>query len=478
MRAAYFYFLPLSVLLAPPCCAQDKTQKQSNILMIAIDDLNDWVGVLRGHPQARTPNIDRLAAKGVLFANAHAQAPICNPSRASIMTSLYPASTGIYFNTGAIQESPAARKNIVMPRRFEREGFHVSGAGKLFGGPQDEKYIPYYAGSFGGFGPLPEKKLSAFDGVRLWDWGAYPDRDEEMPDYKVATWAVEQLQAGQSQPFFLAVGFYRPHVPLYAPQEWLDKYPLESIQLPSVPPADMDDLPPYVTSLRSWEDIYVEPTHDWIVKHNQWRRLVQAYLASVTFVDHQIGRVLDALEKSHYSDNTQIVLFSDHGFHLGEKQAWGKQTLWEVSTRVPMIVAGPGIGKGKVCMKPVQLLDIYPTLLELAGLEADPSHEGHSLVPLLEDPRARWPHMARTGFGPGNEAVRSERYRYIHYNDGSEEFYDHRHDPHEWHNQCDNPMYNDIIQAHRSLIPQKNHPVVGEGSTGHKVYSATEALRK
>ena len=252
MKASYISLFLLTVLPELACHAQDKVQEQANILMIAVDDLNDWVGILRGHPQARTPNIDRLAAKGVLFANAHAQAPICNPSRASIMTSLYPASTGIYFNAGAIAESPAARKNIVMPRRFEKEGFHVSGAGKLFGGPQDEKYIPDYGGSFGGFGPLPEKKLSGFDGVRLWDWGAYPDRDEEMPDYKVAAWAVQQLEAGQSQPFFLAVGFHRPHVPLYAPQEWFDSYPLESIQLPSVHATDMEDLPPYVTSLRRY----------------------------------------------------------------------------------------------------------------------------------------------------------------------------------------------------------------------------------
>lgn len=478
MNTSFISLILLHCILALRCQAQEEKREQANILLIAVDDLNNWVGALKGHPQVRTPNIDRLASKGVLFTNAHAQAPICNPSRVSIMTSLYPASTGIYFNAGNIEESPVARKNTHMLQRFETEGFHVSGAGKLLGVPQEEKYVPNYGGGFGSYGPLPEKKLSGFEGERLWDWGAFPDRDEETPDYKVAGWAVEQLKGKKNQPFFFAVGFYRPHVPLYVPQEWLDRYPLESIQLPLVYKNDMKDLPPYVTNLRSWEDIYLEPTHNWIIKHNQWQRLVQAYLASVSFVDHQIGKIIDALEQSPYRDNTQIVLFSDHGFHLGEKQAWGKQTLWEVSTQVPMIIAGPSIKGGRVCKKPVQLLDIYPTLLELARLNSDQSLEGHSLVPLLNDTAASWPHMSRTSFGPGNEAVRSERYRYIHYNDGSEEFYDHQNDPHEWHNQRDNPQYYDIIRAHRSFIPKSSHPVVGKGSTGHKVYSATEALKK
>lgn len=474
MKSPSFLVL-LFIFVAIVCQAQEPVKNQRpNVVLILVDDLNDWVGVLGGHPQVRTPNIDRLAARGMLFANAYAQAPICNPSRASIMTSLHPTTTGIYFNTGEIDESSPAQKNIVMPRRFKREGYRVMGAGKLFGGKLEERYVPGYEGGFGGFGPLPETKLSGFVGVPLWDWGAYPGRDEETSDYKVAEWAVNRLQGTQPQPFFLMAGFYRPHVPLYVPQKWLDEYPSESIQLPAVVENDMDDLPAYATTLRSWENIYVEPTQNWIIKNNQWQTLVQTYIASITFVDHQIGNVLDALEQSPYKDNTYIVLLSDHGFHLGQKKAWGKQTLWEVSTRVPMIIAGPNIGKG-ICKKPVQLLDVYPTLLELTGLEADPRHEGHSLVALLKNPGTDWPHMARTSFGPGNHAIRSERYRYIHYNDGSEEFYDHQNDPHEWYNQSDNPDYADLIRKHKSLLPEKNYPVVGNGSTGHKVYAATEA---
>lgn len=189
---------------------------------------------------------------------------------------------------------------------------------------------------------------------------------------------------------------------------------------------------------------------------------------------HPFGRVLEAFENSSYKDNTYIVLFGDHGFHLGEKEAWAKQTLWEDGTRTPMIIIGPGIPEGKVCNKPVQLMDIYPTLLELTGHEADPKHEGHSLVELLSDPGTDWPYMARSSFSPGNYAIRSERYRYIHYKDGSEEFYDHRNDPNEWHNQINNPEMAEIIEKHRVVLPEKSHPIIGRGSTGHKIYDSLE----
>jgi len=197
----------------------------------------------------------------------------------------------------------------------------------------------------------------------------------------------------------------------------------------------------------------------------------------VSFVDHQIGRILDALDASPYRDNTYIVLYSDHGFHLGEKERWAKRSLWEDSTRVPMMIAGPGLAAGKVCTKPVQLLDIYPTLLDLAQLEADPKLEGHSLAPLLKNPESDWPHMARTSFGLGNVAIRSERYRYIHYNDGSEEFYDHSNDSHEWTNLSNNPEVASKIKAHRTFLPEASHPILKGNSTGHKAYAASEAVR-
>ena len=318
-----------------------------NVLLIAIDDLNDWIGCMGGHPQAKTPNIDRLAARGVLFNNAHCQSPVCNPSRASMMTSLYPATTGIYFLNPDLSKSPLAKKNTLMPQRFVQEGYQVTGAGKIFHGNQNQRYLPNWAGSFGAFGPSRKEKLSSFPGVRPWDWGVYPERDEQMPDHKIAAWAVDELKKKQDKPRFLAVGFYRPHVPQYAPQKWFDLYPLESLQLPKVLENDLDDVSEYGINLTRLESRGT--THEWVVKNDEWKPLVQSYLACVSFVDHQVGKVLDALDNSPAKDNTLIILYSDHGFHLGEKERWAKRSLWEDSTRVPLIVAGPGVAQGKVC---------------------------------------------------------------------------------------------------------------------------------
>ena len=455
-----------------------KVSEKPNVLLIAVDDLNDWVGVLGGHPQARTPNMDRMAERGVLFSNAHCQAPVCNPSRASVMTSLYPSSTGIYFLNPDITESPVARKNIVMPKRFLKEGYNVFGAGKLFhnGKGINELHVPNYAGQFGGFGPMPEKKISDYPGHPLWDWGVFPERDDQMPDYKIASWAEERLAEKQDRPFWMGVGFYRPHVPQFAPQKWFDMYPLESLQLPKTIADDLKDISSYGVDITRLK--HVSPTLEWVTENDQWKPLVQSYLACVSFVDEQIGRVLTALDKGDYGENTYVVLFSDHGFHLGEKERFAKRSLWEDGDRVPLIIVGPGIPKGKVCNKPVQLLDIYPTLLALSNLEPDPKHEGNSLVPLLQNTEIEWPHYSRTCFGPGNYAIVSERYRFVQYNDGSEEFYDHKNDPQEWYNEIGNNDYTEIVEKHRAQVPQERYEILGKGSTGHLSYEASEKNRK
>jgi arylsulfatase A-like enzyme len=449
-----------------------------NILLIGVDDLNDWIGCLGGHPQAITPNFDRLAARGVLFSNAHCQSPVCNPSRASLMTSLYPSTTGIYFLSPDPIESPVANEVTWMPQRFQNAGYYVTGAGKLFhnGERQNEKYVPNYGGQFGGFGPYPREKLSPYSGHPLWDWGVFPEEDEQMPDYKIAEWASNRLAEKHDSPFWIGIGFYRPHVPQYAPQKWFDMYPLETLQLPAIVPNDLDDIPPYGIDISRLN--HVHPPFEWVIENDQWKPLVQSYLACVSFVDAQLGKVLDALENSEYKDNTYIVLFSDHGFHLGEKERFAKRSLWKDGAGVPLIIAGPGISRGQICNKPVQLLDIYPTLLQLAGLEADPKLEGNSLVPLLKDTEANWPYMARTSFGPGNYAMISEHFRYIQYNDGSEELYDIINDPHEWRNIVKKPELIDIIKQHREQIPVQRHQILGKGSTGHDSYQATEAKNK
>jgi len=454
----------------------NKHKKSPNVLLIGVDDLNDWIGCLGGHPQAITPNFDRLAAQGVLFTNAHCQAPVCNPSRASMMISLYPSTSGIYFLNPDPIESPVANEVTWMLQRFQNEGYYVTGAGKLFHGKQNERYVPNYGGSFGGFGPYPEEKLSPYPGHQLWDWGVFPEDDAEMPDYKIAEWAAGKLFEKHDSALCLGVGFYRPHVPQYAPQKWFDLYPMETLQLPAIVPNDLDDIPWYGIDITRLN--HVHPPFDWVIENDEWKPLVQSYLACVSFVDEQLGKVLDALEGSEYKDNTYIVLFSDHGFHLGEKERFAKRSLWKDGAGVPLIIAGPGISKSQICNKPVQLLDIYPTLLELTGIEADPRLEGNSLVPLLNDQKANWPHLSRTSFGPGNYAIISEKYRFIQYHDGSEELYNLNNDPHEWYNIANKPENNEIVRQYREHIPVQRHKILGKGSTGHNSYEATEKKMK
>ncbi len=457
--------------------ATEKVEPEKpNILLIAVDDLNDWVGCMGGHPQTKTPNIDKLAEMGTLFTNAHCQATVCRPSRISLMTSLYPSTTGLYFLNPKRDQSPEAMKNTVMPERYVDEGYYVSAAGKLFHSGENKIFFPKYGGTMGGFGPLPEEKLTGMPGTKLWDWGIYPDVDEKMPDHKIANWVVEEIKQNHEKPFFIGAGFYRPHVPQYAPKKWFDLYPEESVKLPEMIENDLDDIPGYGINLTRLK--HIAPTMDWVIQNNEWKPLVRSYLACVSFVDHQIGKLLDAIEASPHKDNTYIVLFSDHGFHQGEKERWAKRSPWADGTRVPLIIAGPGIEKHQVCNKPVELLDIYPTLLELTGMKADPAHEGQSLVPLLKDYDARWPHIARTELGKGNCAISSERYRFISYLDGSEEFYDLRNDPNEWYNLINEKSLQKEIEKHRKQLPVEMADILGSGSTGHKAYKASGELIK
>jgi len=442
--------------------------ERPNVLLISVDDLNDWVGCLDGHPQSRTPNIDRLAQNGTLFENAHCQSPVCNPSRASMMTGRYPHSSGVYFLSPDLRQAPVLKDVATMPEVFAANGYRTMATGKLFH-TGDKRFFQEYQRS-GGFGPRPAKKISQPHGHPLWDWGVYPESDDDMPDRKAAKWAAEKLSQPGDEPFFMGVGFYRPHVPMYAPQKWFDLHPRNEIQLPLVREDDRNDLSQYAIDLTNLR--HVSPTHEWITGAGQWEHAVQAYLASVTFADDCLGIVLDALAASDHADNTIVVLFSDHGFHLGEKQRWAKRTLWEDGTRVPVIISAPGITPGQRSNRPVELIDLFPTLLELAGLPADADQQGDSLVPLLKSPAAEWDHPAITSFGPGNYAVRSTRYRFIEYHDGSRELYDHETDPHEWNNLATDEKYAGVIAEHAASIPKEQHSVLPGDSTGHQAYAA------
>ena len=469
--------IPL-LLLATLATTAWAAPKQPNVLLISIDDLNDWTGCLGGHPQAKTPHIDRLAARGTLFANAHCQSPVCNPSRASLMTGRYPHTSGVYFLGPDLKQAPSLKNLDTLPERFAQHGYRTLAAGKLFHGG-DGRFFQEYGGSMGGFGPRPKKKISQPHGHPLWDWGAFPDRDDAMPDHKIAHWAVNKLKtmpADLDKPFFMGVGFYRPHVPMFAPKKWFDLFPREEIQLPEVKANDREDLSDYAIALTN--DKHVSPEHEWVVSAGEWDHAVQSYLASTAFADHCLGLVLDALDASPHKDNTIVVLFSDHGFHLGEKQRWAKRTIWEDGDRVPLIVSAPGMKAGQRTAKPAQLLDIFPTLLALTGLPADDAQEGNSLLPLLKNPQAEWPHISLSSFGQGNYAIRSEHFRYIRYADGSEEFYDHRNDPHEWNNMIGNADLADAIEQHRQHLPKKDVPTLPGRSTGHNAYEAASRFVK
>ncbi|MHC4880181.1 MAG: sulfatase [Planctomycetota bacterium] len=450
--------------------------ERPNVLLVSIDDLNDWTGCLGGHPQAKTPNIDRLAERGTLFANSHCQSPVCNPSRASLLTGRHPHSSGVYFLSPDLKQAPALKDLDTLPERFAKHGYRTLAAGKIFH-TRDQRFFQEYGGNFGGFGPRPKKKISQPHGHPLWDWGAYPERDEDMPDYRISSWAVEKLTSlpeKTDEPFFMGVGFYRPHVPMYAPKKWFDLFPRKQIKLPLVKNDDRDDLSDYAIALTN--EKHVSPEHSWVTSAGQWEHAVQAYLASTAFADYCLGRVLDALDASPHRDNTIVVLFADHGFHLGEKQRWAKRTIWEDGTRVPLIVAAPGYKRGQRTSKPTQLLDIFPTLLELTGLPADEDQEGHSLVPLMKNPQVEWPHVALSSFGKGNYAVRSEHFRYIKYLDGSEELYDHREDPNEWNNLASSKTLKEVVSTHRKHIPAQDADVLPGNSTGHQAYKSASRL--
>ena len=456
----------LSILTLPPLSPAKEDHR--NVLFIAIDDLNDWIGCLKTHPQVHITNIDRLADRGTLFTNAHCQAPICGPSRASLLSGLYPYTTGIYQQpTGLMNQDKEFFDGQLLPQYFARHGYKTIGAGKITHGYDTNRAFQKY-GPKGSSGPKPKNGFR-FDyhlpdvpwtGTQT-DWGAFPESDDMMPDFKVATWAEEQLAKEHIKPFFLAVGFDRPHVPFYVPEKWFEAYPLYSLVLPEVKTDDLDDVPEIG---RAVHEIPKYPKLAWLQANDneQFKLAVQAYLACISFVDHQVGRVIDALDASPYAENTTIVLFSDHGYHLGEKDRISKHTLWEESTRVPLIVARAKreakSDDAKIIHRTVGLIDIYPTLLELSHLPARSENEGLSLVTLMENPEAEWRDTTLTVYPRGGNALRSDYFRYIHYKDGSEELYDHRNDPNEWSNVASNPEYARQIKALQMQLPPSEAP--------------------
>ena len=462
----------LSAIGLLPCLSAAAEMGKPNVLFIAVDDLNDWVGCLDGHPQTKTPNIDRLAGSGVLFRNAYCAAPACNPSRTAIFTGLPPHRSGLYNNLQKMREVlPDAE---LLPRYFSRNGYWSAGSGKMLHYvidpqswddyfPAKEKDDPFPRTFYPKERPVSLPRGGPWQYVET-DWAALDVTDEEFGgDWLVSKWIGEQLQREHGKPFFLACGIYRPHEPWFVPKKYFEPFPLEGIQPgPGYRADDLDDVPP--EGQRIARNRYFEH----IQKNGQWKNGIQGYLASIHFSDAMVGRVLDALEKSPHRDNTIVVLWSDHGWHLGEKEHWQKYTAWRMCDRVPLIIRVPkgvpglpeGTRAGSVCDRVVSLVDLFLTLTDLCGLPEKAGIESRSLVPLLRDPAMAWPHAAITNLDrPGSYAISTEHWRYIHYRGGDEELYDTASDPYEWSNLAARPEHAAKLAELRALAPKDMAPV-------------------
>ncbi len=410
------------------------TPPRPNVLFIALDDLNHWVGHLGRNPQTRTPNIDRLAKMGVSFSRAYCTAPSCNPSRASLMSGMRPSTTGCYVNEqnwrGAISEDK------LLNSHFVRAGYAVYGAGKIYHGAADRggDWTDYFPGKGA---PVKRHPSAKDDGVGGIKFSPLANTDEEMIDHSIVGYGVEKLKAKHDRPFFLAVGILKPHMPFSVPKKWFDLFPLDTIQLPPHRTDDLDDVPaPGVKMAGPTGD------HARLAAAGRWKEAVQAYLATIAYADYEVGRLLDALDASPYRDNTIVCLWSDHGWSLGEKSHWRKFALWEEPTRTVFVWKVPGVtAAGGVSPRTVDFSSIYPTLCALTGLPKPAYLEGRDITPLLRDPRAAWDVPAVTTWMFKNHAVRSEGWRYIRYATGEEELYDETADPFEYTNLAGQARY-------------------------------------
>ncbi len=451
------------------CVAEAGAQKTENsaspdVLFIVVDDLNDWLTLFEPEGPVKTPNIERLSRRGMFFTRAYCMSPACNPSRAGTLTGLRPSTTGIYGNKSDWRGALPRRKTIM--QRFMEAGYEVRGAGKIFHHQWSGAF--HDDASFHDFQHMPQqnyppKKLNGAPeyGSRNTDWGAWPPRVEDSIDFHTVAYCIEALKKPRTgKPRFLACGIFKPHSPFFAPADY--HVPYKKIDLPLREENDWSDLPSGAAKLlrpKKW--FWRGMTALERKKPGSYHDFIRSYAACAAFADAQIGRVLDALDRSPRRNDTIICLWSDHGFHLGEKDHIEKFALWEKSTHIPFLIVAPGVTKpGSRCDAPVDMSVLYPTLLELCSLPADSRCDGKSIVPLLRDSNAAWKQPAVMTYGRGNHAVRTERWRYIRYADGTEELYDHEKDPHEWMNLADRPQLTAVKKKLAKWLPEKNAPQV------------------
>lgn len=442
-----------------------------NVLFLVADDLNCDLGCY-GHSRVRSPNIDRLASRGVLFERAYCQFPLCGPSRASFLTGRRPNQTKIYTNANSFGRgrnntgSPNFRETIpetvTLPELFRKHEYFVARVGKLYhygvpaeigtNGLDDQQSWDFVVNPAGRDKAEENKVFSLVPGSYggMLSWLAAAGTDAEQTDGLAATAAISLLEEHRHRPFFLAVGFYRPHTPYVAPKAYFENYPAESIALPELSDADRERTPKlaYASSVK-----VIDAMTD-----DQRRQAIQAYWASIEFMDAQVGRVVQALEQLGLADNTVVVMTSDHGYHMYEHGLWQKRSLFENSARVPLIISAPGLaGNGRQTTALAELVDLYPTLAELCGIATPDYLDGVSQVPVLKDPTARVRDAALTQVRHGQVdgySLRTDRYRYTIWGDGQsgEQLYDHQSDPREMRNLADAPELAELKQQLKARI--------------------------
>lgn len=430
--------------------ASSNASDKPNVLFIAVDDLNHWVGHLGRNSQTKTPNIDRLAKMGVTFTKAYCAAPVCNPSRAALMSGLRPGSTGVYDNgQDWIKVIPPAQ---TLTTQFLNAGYKVYGAGKIYhaNAHREGEWTDYFEGGPQKVKAHPSAKNDGVGGIRFKPL----NNDSILQDESIVDYGIKVLGQTHKEPFFVAVGLHKPHMPWDVPMKYYDLFPLDSIQLPPIQKDDLADVPSGGLAM-------AKPMgdHAQILKSGRWKEAVQGYLAAIAYCDAQIGRLLDAYEKSPARENTMIVFWGDHGWHLGEKEHWRKFALWEEATRMPYIWVVPGVTRaGGVCSSPVDLMSLYPTLCSICKVTAPSNLEGLNIKALLENPSVKWEKPAITTFHLNNHSLRTERWRYIRYADGGEELYDHNNDEYEWKNLAKEPAYADLKKELAKSFPKVNKP--------------------
>ncbi|MCG8306640.1 MAG: sulfatase [Cytophagales bacterium] len=484
-------YLLLAMFLITYGCIEkpQKTPKNKpNVLMICVDDMNDWTKLHDPSNPIHVPNIERLAETGTFFTQAYCNAPACNPSRASILSGVRPSTIGVYTNSSNWKD--ALSPDMLMPAHFKKHGYKTFCSGKIFHhhGPAHVDYSIFSESNpFPVNGrpdsPMPETNIC---GVTKWigqddnntrdispnfDWGIWAQDGSKHIDERTVDWAINKIKS-ESEPFFMAVGIFRPHMPFYVPESaFLDNYPLEELTVPIINKNDFDDL-----EQSSIDFIQGYGRYGWMstFEHEKQRdpdiyeKAVQHYQASCSYADHNVGRLLDALYASGNADNTIIVLWSDHGYHLGEKEHWEKFILTEKSTHIPYIIVVPGEEKNRSISYPVSLVDLYPTLAELCGIPIPDYTEGQSLVPILEGKVNRLDKPVVITYGKNNHAIRADDFRYIRLADGTEELYNTTQDKHEWENLARNDSYRSLINSLAIWLPEINkEPVAKANNSSH-----------